>query len=505
MRGIIWPVVLAMIASAILVGISLRWAAEFGSLEARLSLTMAFLFPIGLALLAWVSLPLDRSESVAGLATLALALAVIGYFAIGFGLQYGGAAFISDKVELQGLDRFFSLMKGNESNYWGIFGLDGFLLSGDAATPAALELAVSELPLVTAAVLIVALGFPRRAPLLALLLSGMFVAAVTYPLAGYWTRGGGWLARLGRTMALGHGTIDFLGTATVFVVAGATVLAAGLAFDRPHASVHAKASESEPFVPAQVMVLAALGALLVAVGWLALGLVNPLQAELRDALNWPLIAANGLAGMAGGALVAQLYGWFFRGRVHGFLGARGALAGLIAVGAGAPFYGPWAALSIGAVGGLLVPLTTLVAVRLLDLDDVTAAIATYLVPGFWGMLSVGLFADGRSGSDWNGVEALPGQGVSGLIVAPGIRPDGGQLAAQLWGAIVLFVLGFLLPWGAFKLIAWLPSYRRSRRLGAIKVGHTQANHASTDRQVPSATRTSAPSPLDRAVNVDDGG
>ncbi len=156
------------------------------------------------------------------------------------------------------------------------------------------------------------------------------------------------------------------------------------------------------------------------------------------------------------------------------------------------------------MAGLLVPLTTWIVERLLELDDVTAALATYLIPGMWGMLSVGIFADGRSGSHWNGVEGLPNQGVSGLFVSPGIQPDGGQLAAQVWGTIALFVLGFLLPWGAFNLVAWLSSLRHSRRLGAVMADPTESSYDSTDPQPPSAARTSAPRPLDRAVNVDDG-
>ena len=53
--------------------------------------------------------------------------------------------------------------------------------------------------------------------------------------------------------------------------------------------------------------------LIAATGWLALGLVNPLYAETRDTLNWYLVAVNGLAGIAGGALLAQLYSWFTEG------------------------------------------------------------------------------------------------------------------------------------------------------------------------------------------------
>ena len=63
--------------------------------------------------------------------------------------------------------------------------------------------------------------------------------------------------------------------------------------------------------------------------------------------------------------------------------------------------------------------------------------------GLWGVLSVGLFADGRSnyGGSWNGV---PGS-VTGLFYG-----DAGQLAAQLLGIAtlvgVIFTLSFIFNW-----------------------------------------------------------
>jgi Amt family ammonium transporter len=506
MGRIIWPVILALVATIILLGVGLRWAVEFSSIEARLSLALAFLFPIGLTLLAWSALPPDRSDSAAGLATLALALAVIGYFAVGFAFHFGGAAFITNDAELQGLSRFFSLVRGNESNSWGFVGLEGFFLGGDAATPTALHLLVSQLPLVIATVLIATLGFPHRAPLGALALTGFIIAAITFPVAGHWISGGGWLARLGDTLALGHGTIDFTGTASIFLLGGATVLAAALVFGRrrsPRDETALNAPWRMP--PAQFPILAGLGVLLVIAGWLALGLVNPLYANTRDTLNWYLIAVNGLAGVAGGASTAQLYSWFTEGHFDPLMGARGALAGLIAVGAGAPFFPTWAALAIGAVAGLLLPLAIFVVERLFDLDDVTAATGTYLLPAFWGLLAVGIFADGRWGKVWNGAAGIPEQGVSGLIVARGIQPDGGQLAAQVWGAIALFVLGFLLPWGLFKVIALIPRPRIRRRSQALPTENGAAAYAATNPDTPPSRTRRAPQGLDRPVNADDSG
>jgi Amt family ammonium transporter len=109
---------------------------------------------------------------------------------------------------------------------------------------------------------------------------------------------------------------------------------------------------------------------------------------------------------------------------------------------------------VGAGAGLLLPLVVYSLNRLWRLDDLTGAIAAYGLSGFWGLLAVGLLADGRWGQGWNGIAGLPEQGVSGLLVAPGLQADAGQLGAQVWGGVALFVWGFVLPWGIFKLLAW---------------------------------------------------
>jgi Amt family ammonium transporter len=484
----------------ILLWISSSWAAETESIGSALAQAVAFLFPIGLSLIAWSALPDDRSAEVAALATLGFSLAIIGYYVVGFGFHFGGAAFVSNDPGLRGLSRFFSLVRGSDSANWGIVGLEGFLLSGDAVTQSAIRLFLSQLPLLAASGLIVMIGLPRRMSLLAQLMTGMLISAITIPLASHWISGGGWLARLGNTLNLGHGLVDFNGAGTIFVTSGATILAAALVFGRhSRGSGDTVSNQATVMPPARFPLLAAVGALLAAVGWIALGLSNPLYAEAIDALSWPLIVVNGLMGLAGGSITAQLYSAFTTGRFDPLMGPRGALAGLVAASVGAPFMPTWAALIIGAVAGLLLPLTVYVIDRLLQLEDATAAIAGYCLPGAWGLLAVALFADGRWGQGWNGFNGPAEQGVSGLIVAPGLHVDTGQLGAQAWGAAALFALGFFVPWGLMKILAGLASWRPLR-----KDRTNQSQQATASILSPASERQSASSRFDRVVNMDDG-
>ena len=57
---------------------------------------------------------------------------------------------------------------------------------------------------------------------------GLFCGAIYYPLFGAWTWGGGWLAKLGNTMELGFGYVDFAGSGVVHAVGGVAALAGAI-------------------------------------------------------------------------------------------------------------------------------------------------------------------------------------------------------------------------------------------------------------------------------------
>ena len=118
------------------------------------------------------------------------------------------------------------------------------------------------------------------------------------------------------------------------------------------------------------------------------------------------------------------------------------LAGLVAITAPCAFVAPWAAVIIGAVAGVLV----VYSVAFLDskgIDDPCGAVSVHGTCGAWGVLAVGLFADGTYGIGWNGVGANSTQGVRGLFYG-----DGGQLVAQLFHVVI----GFIWAWGVMWLI-----------------------------------------------------
>ena len=422
--------------------------------EAWLPLIFGYLVPIGFFLLAWGGVEPERSRQAATRGLVALALAVLGYFAVGFAFHLGGAGVVSDLPGLAGLDALVGY-RVEAGLYWGVLGLDGFLLLGDGGTPEALLLFATYLPMVAAAVLLPVLALGRRGRGGLAVLLGLLTAALLFPLVACWAWGGGWLAALGRTVGWGHGFVDYAGSGVVFLLAGAVSLGGLVALGRKEP----QAGPAE-MPPAHFPLLANLGVLLATVGWLGWGLGAPFHVAGAQVIPGRTVV-NGLLGIAGATLTTSLYCWLALGRNDPLMVARGAASGLVALAAGAPFLPAWAALVVGAVAGLALPLGIYLVDRLLRLDDATGAVPMAGLTGLWGLLSVALFADGLAGQGWNGVgvemyRQVAGQGVTGFLTASGMVGDGpGQSLAQLAGAGAVLLLGLLGGWVASKVVTLL--------------------------------------------------
>jgi Amt family ammonium transporter len=423
---------------------------------------LGYLIPAGLFLLAWGGMEPRRARQSTTVGALALACAALGYFAVGFAFHLGGAGLLSDQPGLEGLVRIFA---GEGQVGWGLIGLTGFFLAEEAATAEAFALFVTYLPLVATAVLLLVLSLSGRARGWQVTVGGLVVAALLFPVAACWAWGGGWLAQLGVTLERGHGFVDHAGSTVVYLLGGMAALGALLGVGRRLPP--SEPGQPEEMPPAHFPLLANLGALLFGLGWLGWSLSVPFHVAGAE-LNLPRIAVNGLVAGAGAILASQLYCWFVVGRADPLMSARGAAVGFVAVSAGAPFIGPWAALVIGVLAGLLLPLGVYVVDRVVRLPDGTATVALGVVGGLWGTLAVALFADGRSGRGWNGVgleeyHAVAGQGVTGFLPAGSFIGDGpGQLIAQVAGIGAIGLLAFLVGWLMFLLLSLPDRSRRER-------------------------------------------
>jgi ammonium transporter, Amt family len=128
---------------------------------------------------------------------------------------------------------------------------------------------------------------------------------------------------------------------------------------------------------------------------------------------------------------------------------NGILAGLVAITASCAFVDSWAAVVIGLVAGVWVCLAAVI-VEKAHIDDPVGAIPVHFFNGLWGVLAVGIFANGNPDTaGWNGV-ASP---VTGLLYG-----GSSQILAQLAeAASVIIVVGglsvvFFKVLAAFKLL-----------------------------------------------------
>jgi Amt family ammonium transporter len=428
---------------------------------------VAFLVPVGLALLAVGASREERAEQVATTALLALATAAVGYFACGFAFQFGGAAFVSGMPGLQSLMAEWSPLDLTWGPGWGVIGLRGFFLGAEAYNSDVYLLFLSHLPAVTTAVLVTLLALSSHLRRIQLIAIGLLISGLLYPLFGNWVWGGGWLSNLGLNLGVGHGFVDTAGSGTIFLLGALVALSVFLLVGPLRAGEQGPAR----LPPIHFPLLMVLGALLAVVGWPGLVLGNPL---LQEQVAIPLVGVNLVLASAGGALAVSLYSWFVTGQPDALATGRGTVAGLVAISAACAFVPAWAAFLIGTVAGLLLLLGLYVGNERLRLDDPSGSAATFALPGIWGVLAVAIFADGRWGAGWNGVGVheylgIPGQGVSGLVLASGYQPAGAsQLQAQLAGLVALCAVSLLLPWLIFRSTMWIRTMGQRAPAGQLE-------------------------------------
>ena len=135
---------------------------------------------------------------------------------------------------------------------------------------------------------------------------------------------------------------------------------------------------------------------------------------------------------------AILYMWSLKGKPDYSMSGNGLLAGLVAITAPSGFVSTFGAAVIGFIAGLLVCLSCAFFENTLKVDDPVGAISVHGTNGLWGVISIGLFADGTSnyGGSWNGVTGS----VTGLFYGG----DASQLVAQLVGVSTLIGVVFSL-------------------------------------------------------------
>ena len=254
------------------------------------------------------------------------------------------------------------------------------------------------------------------------MLFSFVISTIIYPIYANWVWGGGWLSQLGTNFGLGHGHVDFAGSSVVHMTGGVAALV-GAKMLGPRIGKYGADGKPQP-IPGHNIPMVVLGTFILAFGWfgfnagstlagtdtriadhrrqhharLGVGRVRRLplpEAPLRHARRQHALQRH--AGRPG--------------RDHRALRVRR----------------PRPSRSSSAlVAGVLVVVSAMFVENTLKIDDPVGASSVHGVYGAWGILSLGLFADGRYGDGWNGV-AGP---VRGLFYG-----DPSQLAAECIGIV----------------------------------------------------------------------
>ncbi len=355
---------------------------------------------------------------------------LLAYWLVGFAIQRGGAA---GNTNLGGLapltgEHTISLF----GHTWGLFGGVGMLLGGHAYDVGVMVIFLFEMVFMDTALTIVTGSCAERWKFLTFSVSSVLMGALTYPLFGNWAWGGGWLAQLGSNLGLGHGYSDFAGSGVVHTVGGMTALAVCLIIG-PRIGKFNRDGSANPIIGHDISAVL-IGCFILAFGWFGFNPGSTLGAALNGNLRIGGIAVATMLAGCTGTFGAILYMWALKGKPDASMSGNGLLAGLVAITAPSGFVSPINAAIIGLVAGVLVCLSVAYLENVLKIDDPVGAISVHGANGLWGVLSVGLFADGTSnyGGSWNGVAGS----VTGLFYG-----DAGQLAAQLVGISTL--LGFV--------------------------------------------------------------
>ena len=355
---------------------------------------------------------------------------MLAYWLIGFAIQEGGVGAVANLGGTAPLSSEFAVTLFGKS--WGLFGQNGIMLGGATYDVGVMAMFLFQMVFMDTALTIVTGTAAERWKFSAFLASSFLMGAFTYPIYANWAWGGGWLSMLGANYGLGHGYADFAGSGVVHAVGGITALAMAIIIGPRIGKFRRDGTPNS--MPGHDITLVLLGCFILAFGWFGFNPGSTLGASANGNLRISSVAVNTmLAGMTG-SFGAMYYMWLRYGKPDASMTGNGLLAGLVAITAPSGFVNPMGSVIIGLVAGVLVCLSCEFVERVLKLDDVVGAISVHGTNGLWGVISVGLFADGKSnyGGSWG---TVPGS-VTGLFYG-----DAGQLVAQLIGVATL--VGFV--------------------------------------------------------------
>eukprot|EP00090_Calanus_glacialis_P008846 TRINITY_DN1716_c0_g1_i2.p1 TRINITY_DN1716_c0_g1~~TRINITY_DN1716_c0_g1_i2.p1 ORF type:complete len:555 (-),score=145.72 TRINITY_DN1716_c0_g1_i2:254-1918(-) len=252
----------------------------------------------------------------------------------------------------------------------------------------------------------------------------IIITGWVYPPVSHWAwDGAGWLAQTGFYK-------DFAGSGVVHLMGGSCAIVGCYFMGARRGRFNKKGDPID--MPGHSVPLAGLGGFILIFGFLAFN--GGSQAQIAHEGDGDVVAlaiVNTILGASTGGLVVLFINKFMFKQPWSFLMClNGALAGMVSLCGGCNLYEPWAALIVGALGGIGFIVVHFAMLRL-QLDDPLDAVAVHGAGGLVGILSVPWFMyvgleKGERGIFWDGDASTPWL-VLGYNIA-------GALCISLWSA-----------------------------------------------------------------------
>ncbi|MCK0106922.1 ammonium transporter [Marinobacter sp. S0848L] len=340
-----------------------------------------FYFVICGALVMWMAAGfamleagLVRSKNTTEILTKNVALFAVAstmYMVCGYAIMYGGNLFLAGIGDVD-VDAVLGDFASREDGFEG-----GSIYSGASDF-------FFQVVFVATAMSIVSGAVAERMKLWAFLAFAVVMTGVIYPMEGGWTWGGKDVFGLYNLGDLGFS--DFAGSGIVHMAGAAAALAGVLLLGArkgkygPNGEIRA--------IPGANMPLAALGTLILWMGWFGFNGGSVLKlGDIASAHSVAMVFLNTNAAAAGGAITALAVARLMFGKADLTMLLNGAIAGLVVITAEPSTPSALTATLWGALGGGLVVLS-IVALDKLRIDDPVGAISAHGVCGFLGLMLV---------------------------------------------------------------------------------------------------------------------
>lgn len=343
----------------------------------------------------------------------------ITFWAIGWGVAYGGDYTDAATNGFIGSGEFFFVSSGEWAEFAGWF----FQWAFAATTATIISGAVAE-----------------RCQIGCYMIISAIMISFVYPVIVHWIwSGNGWLSAFageGVTRAGTNGMVDFAGSGVVHLTGGVGAFIGALIlgprkdrFGDKGESAEDRAIRDKAFAPHNAAFVC-VGTLILWLGWYGFNAGSTLMLSGgASAIAAKVCVTTTLAAVSGGwgalflARIFKKY-WDANSMMNGILG------GLVSITAGCSVVEPWAAMVIGFLGGFIYYGWNALLYRL-QIDDVLGASAVHGACGVWGVLVVGLFATEANMASAYGSTS----GVYGLFYGGG----GEQLGIQFLGCLAIIV------------------------------------------------------------------